>query len=109
MSVNGKSSVLDKRAKSNYNVITMQIDIIPIGNSKGVRIPKAFLEQCGLGGTVEMRVEKNRLILEAPRRKPREGWAEAAKQCHAAGDDKLLWPEDMQDDFDADWEWPGKA
>lgn len=84
----------------------MQTEIIPIGNSKGIRIPKAVLEQCGLKKEVTMEVKNGALIITPAKRKAREGWAEAARRCHAAGDDKLLWPEDMQDDFDAEWTWP---
>ena len=85
----------------------MKTEIIPIGNSKGIRIPKAVLEECGFNGTVNLEVKGGKLIISKGR-KPREGWAEAAKRCHENGDDKLLWPEDMQDDFDKDWTWPGQ-
>lgn len=85
----------------------MKTEIIKIGNSKGVRIPKAILEQCGFNGTVNMQVEGDKLILSKPARKPREGWAEAARICHEFGDDKLIWPEDMINEFDkTEWTWP---
>jgi len=91
-----------------YNVSTMETQIIPIGNSKGIRIPKAILKECGFNGTVSLEVKGGKLIIGKPRRKPREGWAEAAKRCHANEDDKLLWPEDMHDDYIKDWTWPGQ-
>jgi len=84
----------------------MKTEIVPIGNSKGVRIPKALLEECGLNGTVNLRAEKGRLIIERPR-KPREGWEESIKRSIAKhGMPEMLWPDDMHDEFDADWEWP---
>jgi antitoxin component of MazEF toxin-antitoxin module len=39
----------------------MKTKIIPIGNSRGVRIPKAFLEESGLDQDVELRVKKGEI------------------------------------------------
>ena len=52
----------------------MTTHIIPIGNSKGIRIPKSVLEETGLEGEVELRVKGKELIITR-KRKPREGWA----------------------------------
>jgi antitoxin MazE len=54
----------------------MKIAIIPIGNSRGVRLPKAVLEQVGLGEEAELSVENGRIVL-APSSKPRRDWAQA--------------------------------
>lgn len=54
----------------------MKVALVQIGNSRGVRLPKAVLKQCGFGDSVELTVEDGRVVL-APARKPREGWAEA--------------------------------
>jgi antitoxin MazE len=81
----------------------MKVDIIPIGNSKGIRIPKALLDQCGLEGSVELIVKNKQLVLSSTR-KPREGWEEAAKAMAAAGDDELI--ELPAPAFDQEeWEW----
>jgi antitoxin MazE len=56
----------------------MQVQVIQIGNSRGVRLPKAVLEQLKFGETAELSVEQGRLVL-APQRAPREGWAESFK------------------------------
>jgi len=37
--------------------------IVKIGNSHGIRIPQALLEQVGLTGNVEMTIEGNKLII----------------------------------------------
>ena len=37
----------------------MKINLISIGNSKGVRIPLSVIKQCGLGDKLEMRVEND--------------------------------------------------
>ncbi len=54
----------------------MKVAIVPIGNSRGVRLPKAVLEQVGLGDAAELSVENGRIVL-APAAARRQGWAEA--------------------------------
>jgi antitoxin MazE len=75
-----------------------------IGNSQGIRIPKAIVEQLGLQHEVELEVEKNHLVVR-PVKKVREGWAEAAKAMHEAGEDKLLLPDTPNDFDDKEWTW----
>lgn len=43
----------------------MKASIIRIGNSKGIRIPKALLEESGLGATVEIHAKKGEIKLLA--------------------------------------------
>ena len=43
--------------------MTIRSKVIKIGNSRGIRIPQALLEQVGLNGNVEMTVEGNKLII----------------------------------------------
>lgn len=50
----------------------MKINLISIGNSKGIRIPSSVIKQCGLGNELEMRVE-NGVIMLAPVRSVRAG------------------------------------
>ncbi|HEX5409875.1 MAG TPA: hypothetical protein VFW89_08910 [Gemmatimonadaceae bacterium] len=81
----------------------MKTRIVSIGNSQGIRIPKLLLEQAGLQGDVELRAEQGRIVVAAIRR-TRAGWAEAAAQLHARGEDGLI--ETPAPAFDAvDWEW----
>jgi antitoxin MazE len=63
--------------------------IVRIGNSRGIRLPKALLEQAQLPEEVELQAEPGRLIVRALRR-TRAGWAEAAAKMHACGDDRVL-------------------
>ena len=82
----------------------MRIDIIPIGNSRGIRIPSSVLKQCGLLEHAEMRVENGKIILERPG--ARSGWSEAFEQMAEAGDDELLLPEHPLTTIDTDeWSW----
>jgi antitoxin MazE len=78
--------------------------IVRIGNSRGIRVPKALLEQAQLPEEVELQAEPGRLVVRALRR-TRAGWAEAAASTHQQGDDRLLDPA-VPTRFDAeDWEW----
>ena len=78
--------------------------IIRIGNSRGLRIPKALLNQADLPDEVELRAEPGKLTATAVRR-PRSGWAEAARRMPASDEDRPLDPE-MPSAFDEqDWHW----
>jgi len=78
--------------------------IIRIGNSRGIRVPKALLDQAQLSEEVELRAEPGRLIVKSARR-PRQGWAEEARRMHERGDDRLL-DEPIPTHFDEEeWEW----
>jgi antitoxin MazE len=89
----------------NYIVDTMKAAIIRIGNSRGVRIPKALLEQCGLADEVEMEVRDGALVISNPA-KPRQGWeaAFAAANRKPGKDDPL--DRESPTAFDLEeWEW----
>jgi antitoxin MazE len=78
--------------------------IVRIGNSRGIRVPKALLEQAQLPEEVELQAEPGRLIVRAVRR-TRAGWAEAAARMHERGDDRPL-DSAAGSRFDAEeWEW----
>ena len=82
----------------------MRARIIAIGNSRGIRIPKSFIEEAGLEGEVEIRVVKSGVLIEKVRN-PRAGWGEAAKKLRERGEDGLL-DEPTPNDFDlSEWEW----
>ena len=78
--------------------------IVKIGNSRGIRVPKALLEQAELPEEVELRAEPGRLVVSAAS-PPRADWEEAAQAMHAAGDDQLL-DEPAPTRFeDEAWQW----
>lgn len=80
----------------------MKSHIIAIGNSQGVRIPKAFLEECGLRGEVDMEVFEGGLLIRKSHR-PREGWAEAFRDMADSGDDEII--ETSGSSAQRDWRW----
>ena len=83
----------------------MRLELVRIGNSRGIRIPKTLIEQCGFGDTVELVVEKDRLVI-SPDRKPRQGWAEAFAAAGPSDEDPLLLEPIGANEFDKEeWEW----
>ena len=92
-----------------YNVITrsesVKTELIRIGNSRGVRIPKPLIEQCGLGDTVELRVDNQRLII-SPERRARAGWEKAFRAAASSGEDEILLQDAEPTEFERqDWRW----
>ncbi len=80
----------------------MDISVIQIGNSKGIRLTKTLIEKYNIKDTVEVVLEKNCIIIK-PKNEPRKGWEKAFKKMKKDGADKLLIPDVFQDeDFD---EW----
>ncbi len=75
----------------------MQVNIIQIGNSKGILLSKSIIDQYGFTDKVELTLEKDRIII-TPVEEPRKGWAEAFTQMHANGDDKPLIPDVFEDE-----------
>ena len=78
--------------------------IVKIGNSRGIRIPKVWLEMLGLNDEVVMTVESNKLIIK-PIIHPRDGWAEQFQTMAELHDDELLDGE-IPTKWDVEeWEW----
>jgi antitoxin MazE len=67
----------------------MRTRLVRIGNSQGIRIPKAVIEQVGLGGEVELTVQENALVV-APVRAVRAGWSTAFLAMAQRRDDALV-------------------
>ena len=78
--------------------------IVQIGNSKGIRVPKALLEQAQLPDEIELQAEHGRLIVRAAQG-PRAGWGGAAKAMHALGDDQLLDATTSTKFDEKEWRW----
>ena len=63
--------------------------VVKIGNSRGIRIPRSFLEQAGLTEEVELSVEGDKLIIRSVHQ-PRLGWETHFARMAKVGDDQLL-------------------
>ena len=84
----------------------MRARIVKIGNSQGIRIPKALLAQTDLRDEVEITVRRGSLVISAAA-PARSGWDDAFRQMAEHGDDGLL-----DGDFpgaesfeEEDWQW----
>ena len=83
----------------------MRTAIRKIGNSQGVLIPKPMLAETGLDGDVDISVENGAIVLRPIQdHQPRAGWADAAREIAAQGDDAAVWPE-FANAEDADLKW----
>ena len=80
----------------------MDISIVQIGNSKGIRLSKTLLEKYNIKDTVELILEKGYIILK-PKATPRKGWETAFKKMHEHHDDKPLMPDVLEDENFEEW------
>ena len=84
----------------------MKTALVQIGNSRGVRIPKAFLDQCRFKEAVELELRDDHLLIR-PAAEVRSGWDDAFRRMSEKGDDALndhaLGPATEWDS--TEWEW----
>lgn len=80
----------------------MKTKLVRLGNSQGIRIPKALIEAAGLESDIDMELESGAIVLRRAR-EARAGWEDAFRR---------LGPEDGVIDLgpvpewdDAEWEW----
>lgn len=85
----------------------MKLNIIKIGNSLGIRLPKSVIAQCKFEDTVLVKIKNGALILlPDDTENPRAGWDDAFKKMATAGDDKLIDAEVFELESDReDWKW----
>lgn len=83
----------------------MRAKLIRIGNSKGIRLPKALLTQCDFVDDVEIQIETDGIRIR-PVQERRKGWDEAFQQMAEAGDDELLIDDSITTEWEEEeWEW----
>ena len=82
----------------------MRTRLIRIGNSRGIRIPKALVEAAGLDVSLRIRVVDEGLLLERVE-DPRAGWAEAARKLEDRGEGGLLDDPGPTVFDESEWEW----
>ena len=78
--------------------------IIKIGNSQGIRIPKAWLDQLNFGEEVELIVQPDQLVIRSPH-SARHGWKQQFAAMAQQGDDALLDSYTPTEWDKADWKW----
>ena len=82
----------------------MLINVIQIGNSKGLRIPKSVLKQCNIKDKVEMEIDDDTIVIKALKKDVRKNWDKAFKNMNDNKDDKLLIDDSVDIEME-DWEW----
>ncbi len=80
----------------------MDVSIVSVGNSKGIRLSKTLLEKYNIKDKVELILEKDHIILK-PKAEPRKGWERAFKKMHENGDDKPLMDDVFEDERFEQW------
>lgn len=81
--------------------------LVSVGNSFGVRIPKAIIALLGFTPDTDLVFKiVNEGLLISPTSHSRAGWAEAFKHPHIDQKEPLLMGEKIGNRFDEDeWEW----
>lgn len=80
----------------------MEISVVKIGNSRGIRFSKTIIERYNIRETVELIMEKGQFVIK-PLAKPRKGWDKAFMAMHANGDDKLIIPDIFKEENLEEW------
>jgi len=82
----------------------MVASVIQVGNSRGIRLPKRIFQELKIKDEVELIINKDELIIKGIKKRPRQGWSEAFANKTSDKEDKLLLPENI-DDENFEWVW----
>ncbi|MBN2683126.1 MAG: AbrB/MazE/SpoVT family DNA-binding domain-containing protein [Bacteroidales bacterium] len=80
----------------------MEVAIIRIGNSKGIRFSKTIIEKYNLRDKVDLILEKGQIVIK-PLTRPRKGWEKAFSEMSEQGDDRLLFNDVFDDENLEEW------
>jgi antitoxin MazE len=83
-------------------MLTMEVSIVKIGNSRGIRFSKTIIERYNFRDAVDLILDKGQIIIK-PLSKPRKGWDKAFMEMHANGDDNLIIPDIFEDENPEEW------
>lgn len=78
----------------------MRVNLVRIGNSRGVIIPAALLAACQLGDEVNLQVEAGKITIEALRQ-PRSHWFDSYRPDAEEAELDAI----PQDESDSEWTW----
>jgi antitoxin MazE len=82
----------------------MKAQVVQIGNSQGIRIPKVLLEESGIKGEVELEICPDGILIRNIS-KPRSDWDTKFRSL-AEHDDDLPAAEQPSSEFEAkEWQW----
>lgn len=80
----------------------MDVSIISIGNSKGIRLSKTLIDKYQIKDQVELILEDDCIVLK-PKKTARKGWENEFKKMSENGDDQLLIPDIFNDETFEEW------
>ncbi len=80
----------------------MEVSVVQIGNSKGIRFSKTIIEKYNIKDKVDLILEKGQIIIK-PISKPRKGWDKAFKEMSDNKDDSLLFSDIFEDENLNEW------
>jgi antitoxin MazE len=83
----------------------MKTQIVQIGNSQGLRIPKLLLEESGIKGPVELEICPEGILIRNVT-KPRANWDEQFRCLAELDDDHPITDVNATSEFEArEWQW----
>ena len=82
----------------------MKAQIIQIGNSQGIRIPKMMLEDTGISGEVELQVLADGILIRNIK-KPRGDWDATFKKLAETDDDQPIDHARTGEFERKEWQW----
>lgn len=82
----------------------MKAQIIQIGNSQGIRIPKVLLEESRIIGEVDLELHADGILIRNAQ-KPRAGWEVQFKAMAENEDDELSGGEPATHFEKKGWQW----
>ena len=80
----------------------MEVSVVKIGNSRGIRFSKTIIERYNIRDSVNLILEKGHIIIK-PVTTPRKGWEKAFREMHDNQDDRLLMPDIFDDEISEEW------
>jgi antitoxin MazE len=81
----------------------MKSQIIQIGNSQGIRIPKVLLEDSRISGEVDLELHPDGILIRKTQ-KARDGWDEAFRRMAENDEDEIT--DDTPTEFEKkEWQW----
>jgi antitoxin MazE len=80
----------------------MEIQVVQIGNSKGIRLSKTLIDKYHINDKVDLILEKDQIIIKSISA-PRKDWDKAFKAMHENGDDKLFISDLFNDETLEEW------
>ena len=82
----------------------MKAQIIQIGNSQGIRIPKVLLEDSRIKSDVDLELPPEGILIRNAQQ-PRAGWDEEFKSMAENEDDELTSDASSTDFEKKEWQW----